>query len=159
LLSILIYGIVLRRRVALSLSEDAKHHRLFCWTYRLSTIVELTILGLNFAVQSRQTESCDDLHIRIALTRTVLLFCLVILSLISKPRPPPAADLKSSHPATENENGSCTYGTFDSPDCPPSASSTADGNAESPSFSQYIKVCPTTRQANVGLRETYLSYQ
>ena len=83
LLFILIYGIILWWLVSISRPEDAKHCRLCCWTYRLSTIVELVTLGLSFAVQSRRRESCDEVHIGIAFIRTALLGC--VISMFERP--------------------------------------------------------------------------
>jgi len=147
------YSIILFRRLT--------RYWLFCWTYSLLATVELIILVLNIALHFRQAEICDNVRISIAFSRTALLFSLVILSLMSNTRLPPA-DLESLDPAIENISRSCTYGTFEAPNCPPSLSSTRGcGDAESLSFSQYIKVhswtskptqvfgkhiCPTTNR-------------
>jgi hypothetical protein len=139
----IVYGIILRRVISLSRFEDVRQHCLLFWTYCLSTIVESAALVLSFKAQSRRRDSCDEIHIIMASIRTVLLSSVVVLSLFSKTGPIIAPDFDAAHQGHENDNRACNYGTFQSPDRPPSTiPTTAVGKAESFRLSQYIKVCP-----------------
>ena len=86
----------------------------FLGTYLLSTVVNMTLLILNFATPPPPQNNYDFIHVGIGSLRTFLFLVLAIISEILRSRPISLPDSEASAQAPLKVNGSAQYGTFDS---------------------------------------------
>ena len=110
------YGIILVRFSSVSSPPQGKIDWPFLGTYMLSSIVNMTLLVLNFTTPPPPRNKYDYIHVSISSVRTLLFLLLAVISEIQRNRPIslPDAEATPRQPLKPNANGSTThYGTFD----------------------------------------------
>jgi hypothetical protein len=110
--SLFVYGVILVRYTAVAPPEQGKHDWPFLGTFLLSTVVNLTLLILNFTTPPPPRNKYDYIHINIASIRTFLFLLLAIISEVLRTRPISLPDSEATAQPLKS-NGAAHYGTFD----------------------------------------------
>jgi hypothetical protein len=111
---VFVYGIILVRFTSVS-RPQGKVDWPFLGTYMLSSIINMTLLVLNFTTPPPPHNTYDYLHVSISSVRTLLFLLLAVISEIQRNRPISLPDTEATprQPLKANANGSTQYGTFD----------------------------------------------
>jgi hypothetical protein len=85
----------------------------FLGTFILSSIVNLSLLVLNFTTPPPPRNTYDYIHINIASIRTFLFLLLAVILEILRTRPISLPDSEATAQSALKANGNSEYGTFD----------------------------------------------